>query len=126
VAAFGVLAIAFGGTYFVTIGYYLGLFVCALFAKTFLTTGWVGTLYPELGAFGTIFAFLMITDPRTTPARHSYRFLFGLAVALGVITLRSMQVSFPNFLSLFLVTLATYALSFEFPEIYKKPAKVSG
>ena len=122
VMAFGIFAIAFGGTYLVTIGYYLGLLFCAVFAKAFLTTGWVGILYPELGAFGTIFAFLMITDPRTTPARQSYRFLFGLAVAVMVITLRSMQVSFPNFVALFLVTLATFALSFKYRGIYKKPA----
>lgn len=79
----------FGGTYLVTIGYYLGLFGCALFAKTFTTTGWIGILYPELGAFGTIFAFLMVTDPRTTSARQSYRFLFGLAVSPFRISLRS-------------------------------------
>lgn len=122
VMAFGILAVSFGGTYLVTIGYYLGLLGCALFAKTFTTTGWVGTLYPELGAFGTIFAFLMITDPRTTPARQSYRFLFGIAVAVGVIALRAMQVSFPNFVALFLVTLATFALSFKYPQIYEKKA----
>lgn len=120
VIAFGTLAIAFGRTYFVTIGYFCGLILGARFAPMFGWTGWVGVLYPELGAFGMIFAFLMITDPRTTPQRNAYRLIFGLAVAFGVLLLRSLQVSFPNFLSLFLVTLATFGLSFIFPSIYKK------
>lgn len=120
VIAFGVLAITFGRTYFVTIGYFCGLILGARFAPLFGWTGWIGVLYPELGAFGMIFAFLMITDPRTTPQRNSYRLLFGLAVAFGVLLLRTLQVSFPNFLSLFLVTLATFGLSFIFPSIYKK------
>ncbi|CAN5518425.1 hypothetical protein BH09MYX1_BH09MYX1_00800 [soil metagenome] len=123
VIVFGVLATGFGGTYFVTIGYFCGLVLGARFAPLFGWTGWVGVLYPELGAFGMIFAFLMITDPRTTPQRNSYRLLFGLAVAAGVLILRSLQVSFPNFLALFLVTLTTFGLSFIFPSIYKKEAR---
>jgi hypothetical protein len=120
VLCFGVLAVAFGGTYFVTIGYFTGILAGAWAAPWFGWTGWVGVLYPEIGAFGVIFAFLMITDPRTTPARHSYRFLFGLAVAAGVLGLRSLQVCYPNFLALFAVTLSTFALSFVFPSIYQK------
>ena len=125
VLTFGVLAIAFGGTYFVTIGYFVAILAGAWAAPWFGWTGWVGVLYPEIGAFGVIFAFLMITDPRTTPTRHSYRFLFGLAVGVGVLVLRSLQVCYPNFLALFAVTLTTFALSFVFPSIYRKPAAAS-
>jgi Na+-translocating ferredoxin:NAD+ oxidoreductase RnfD subunit len=93
-----------------------------MFAKAFSSTGFAGILYPELGAFGIIFAFLMITDPRTTPASHSHKFLFGFVVAMGVLVLRALQVCYPNFIALFTVTLATFALSFVYPSIYKKPA----
>jgi Na+-translocating ferredoxin:NAD+ oxidoreductase RnfD subunit len=120
VVCFGVLAVSFGKTYMVTIGYFAGLILGARFAPLFGWTGWVGVLYPELGAFGMIFAFLMITDPRTTPQRNGYRLLFGLAVAAGVLLLRSMQVSFPNFLALFFVTLGTFGLSFVVKSIYRK------
>ena len=120
VVTFGTFAVLFGGTYFVTIGYFVGLLIGARAATFFDSTGYVGILYPEVGAFGMIFAFLMITDPRTTPTRHSLRFIFGFAVAMGVLGLRSLQVAFPNFLALFGVTLATFILSFAFPDIYRR------
>jgi enediyne biosynthesis protein E5 len=123
VMAFGMLAVAFGGTYFVTIGYFVGIVGAATFAPLFGWTGYAGVLFPEIGAFGMIFAFLMITDPRTTPARHPFKFLFGFAIAIGVLVLRSLQVAYPNFLSLFVITLATFALSFVFPSIYRSPKK---
>lgn len=123
VMTFGILAVSFGGTYLITIGYFLGIVIAALLAAPlFHWTGYAGVLFPEIGAFGMIFAFLMITDPRTTPGRSSYRFVFGLAIAVMVIVLRSLQVAFPNFLALFVVTLATFAASFLFPAIYGKKA----
>lgn len=126
VVTFGVFAVAFGGTYFVTIGYFAGILAAAAAAPWFGWTGYAGVLFPEIGAFGMIFAFLMITDPRTTPGRHVLRFAFGLAVALGVLVLRNLQVAYPNFISLFVVTLCTFALSFVFPSIYaKRAAKVA-
>jgi hypothetical protein len=125
VVAFGTFAIAFGRTFMITIGYYLGLLACSVFSGALSTTGFVGALYPELGAFGTIFAFLMITDPRTTPVRHRYRFLFGFAVAVMVLMLRAVQVSFPNFVALFIVTVCTFGLSFFFPGVYVTPKKLA-
>lgn len=121
VMAFGLGAIIFGRVWAVTLGWFVGILALGGIMQLFRDTGFRHVVYPELGAFAMIFAFLMITDPRTTPGTHRLRFLFGLSVAVVVTFLRQNHFAFPNFVGLFIVTTVTYALSLRWPWIYKKP-----
>lgn len=123
VIVIGSFAVWYGKTYLVTLGYFLGFLAWGVCAELYTTSGFLRTMLPEIGAFGMIFAFLMITDPKTTPKRSWLKFAFGFAVSTGTMILRYKQVAFPNFISLFIVSIGTYLLSFGFPGIYKKPAE---
>lgn len=119
----GTLAVAYGRTLSVVLGYFVGLVCWGLVAEIFTTGGFVRAVYPEIGAFGMIFAFLMITDPKTTPASVPLKFLFGAAVGVMVLVLRTGRISYPNFVALFIVSILTYFLSFKYPVIFRKIKK---
>lgn len=123
VIVLGSLAVWFGRTYMVTIGYFCGFLIWGLFAQLVNDAGFYRTVLPEAGAFGMIFAFLMITDPKTTPKQNRLQLIFGCVVAFGVMILRGQKMAFPHFISLFIVTISMYLLSYVFPQIYKKAVK---
>ena len=65
---------------------------------------------PELNTSTMIFAFLMMTDPRTSPASPRGQLAFGACVALVHHWMRWSQIPFSPFVALFAVTAARSAL----------------
>jgi len=104
VGGFGALAMAGANRWRGTLAYYLTI-LCAgvpLGAALGLKPLWV--LAPEMNISTLIFAFLMMTDPRTTPTPPGEQWLFGGAVALLHLALRYKQVPYSPFVSLFIIT----------------------
>jgi hypothetical protein len=84
-----------------------GFFITSMFVSIILSNfnlmNFIYLMGPDYGAVGLIFIFLMITDPKTTPASRKYQFLFGGAVALGHHMLKQAEVLYTYFLSLFII-----------------------
>ncbi|MEO6953043.1 MAG: hypothetical protein ABI321_14680 [Polyangia bacterium] len=103
--AFGVAATSVGAVWRCTAGYYATVLLVGLPVGTLLLHVkplWI--LVPELNTSTLIFAFLMITDPRTTPRGHRSQLLFGGLVALVHLWMRSQQLVYSPFIALFVVT----------------------
>jgi Na+-translocating ferredoxin:NAD+ oxidoreductase RnfD subunit len=101
---FGVLAMLGAHRWRLTLAYYLTVagFGVPVGALLHVKPQWV--LAPELNTSTLIFAFLMQTDPRTTPDDHRSQLVFGACVALLHLTLRYQQVPYSPFVSLFVIT----------------------
>ncbi|HRK06569.1 MAG TPA: hypothetical protein PLZ57_02265 [Pseudobdellovibrionaceae bacterium] len=109
VVIFGIYAVRLGGTWRVTAGY----FACILLSSLAVSAGqmdeliyWLG---PELGVRGMIFAFLMITDPKTTPRSHLAQMLFGAGIGIVHTILKAEGILYAKFIALFAVTTALLA-----------------
>lgn len=109
VLIFGIFAVHLGGTWRVTAGY----FACILLSSLVVSGGkmdeliyWLG---PELGVRGMIFAFLMITDPKTTPRAHLAQIFFGAAIGIAHTLLKAEGILYAKFIALFAVTTALLA-----------------
>jgi Na+-translocating ferredoxin:NAD+ oxidoreductase RnfD subunit len=104
VIGFGFFAMLGAHRWRLTLAYYLTV-VCVG-----VPVGWLlhvkpqWVLAPELNTSTLIFAFLMQTDPRTTPSANRSQLVFGACVALLHLTLRYEQVPYSPFVSLFVMT----------------------
>lgn len=111
IVSFGLLATLFGAVWRCTLGYFLTVLLVGL-PVGHLVLGfkplWI--LFPEINTSTLIFAFLMITDPKTAPRSKHYQILFGVAVALIHLWMRWQQIPFSPFIALFLVTAIKSAL----------------
>jgi Na+-translocating ferredoxin:NAD+ oxidoreductase RnfD subunit len=58
---------------------------------------------PELNVGVILFAFLMITDPITSPRNHNLQWLFGFSIAAVNLILRYEQLYYSQFIALFIV-----------------------
>lgn len=112
VMSFGILAVYFGKTWRVTLGYVTGLFLFSAILSLLKADPFVYFLGPEIGAIGMIFMFLMITDPKTTPKNAGPQYVFGFAVAGVLYLLRWNELIYANYFALFLVTLTRGLLLF--------------
>jgi len=106
----GLFAVIKAKVWRITFGYFVSYTVLSLIAAIIAHESFYYFWGPELGAIGLIFMFLMISDPKTTPTPPLNQILFGLAVALNLITLRYYEVFFANFWALF-ITSTLYGLS---------------
>lgn len=106
VFTFGMFAVYFGRTWTVTLSYFSSCCLISLLLTAFSYDTEIYFLGPEIGALGLIFMFLMITDPKTTPATRSGQYLFGASVAVILYVLRHFEVFYAHYFALFLVTLA--------------------
>lgn len=103
----------------------LGLFVTWLadvwrVAAAYLATAWVSALFlfpgqslvysvgPELGTPSLVFAWLMMTDPRSAPRNRRAQVFFGASIALAHMLLRFNEVAYSRFIALFFVTAGFY------------------
>lgn len=70
-----------------------GFCVMAFIEQVFSNRGYAFVYGPMLGASFQIFAFSMLTDPKTTPDTRRMRIVFGLAVAVldGILRLMNIQ-----------------------------------
>lgn len=107
-ALLGLLASSFAKRIFITIAYIGTFAVLAFFRSYIYQVPILFTLGPLFGMAGVIFQFHMITDPQTTPSEYRHQFLFGSAVAILDIFLRTKYVLFSQFFSLGIIC-ALYA-----------------
>lgn len=104
ILVFGALAVARGARYRTTAGYYATVLALGLPAGIALGVKPLWILAPEMNTSTLIFAFLMMTDPRTTPSLPARQWLFGGGVALVHLALRYTQVPYAPFIALFVLT----------------------
>jgi hypothetical protein len=101
IVVFGALAIARGARFRTTLGYYAAVLCFALPVGTLLGKKPLWILAPEMNTSTLIFAFLMLTDPRTTPDAPKRQWAFGVGVAVVHLCLRYLQVPYSPFIALF-------------------------
>jgi Na+-translocating ferredoxin:NAD+ oxidoreductase RnfD subunit len=104
ILVFGALAIARGARFRTTAGYYATVLFLGLPIGVALGVKPLWILAPEMNTSTLIFAFLMMTDPRTTPSSLPRQWIFGAGVALVHLALRYTQVPFAPFIALFALT----------------------
>ena len=105
VICFGTLAVYYGKTWRVSVGYFAGLVLLSVVMSFIKNDPFIYYFGPEVGAIGMIFMFLMITDPKTTPKSAPMQLLFGFAVASVLYVLRYNELIYANYFALFLVSL---------------------
>jgi Na+-translocating ferredoxin:NAD+ oxidoreductase RnfD subunit len=77
---------------------------------------------PELGSYGLLFAFLMFSDPKTSPQNSYKQWIFGGSIALLNQLLKTQEVVYSNFISLFVICIVFQLFS---KTETKKPANNS-
>ena len=82
------------------VSFIVGFCVMGLIEQAITHAGWAFIYGPMLGAAFQIFAFSMLTDPKTTPETWRMRIAFGLAVAVLDGVLRLMNIQNSPFISL--------------------------
>ncbi len=105
VLTFGTFAVIFGKTWQVTLSYFATCCILSIILSALTGDTEIYFLGPEIGALGFIFMFLMITDPKTTPASKSGQLLFGASVAALLYLFRAFEVFYAHYFALFAVTL---------------------
>ncbi len=111
VLLFGIFAVWLGRTYVVSISYVTGIiFWVLLFFPVSSLPKAIYAFGPEFGTIGLIFLFLMITDPKTAPKKNYHQAIYGFAIAFIHIYLRTQQLLYSRYISLFIVTLVYYFL----------------
>lgn len=104
IPVFGLLAILRGAVWRTTAGYFGTVLAVGLPVGMALGLKPLWILAPEVNTSTLIFAFLMITDPKSTPRTGWAQLGFGCLVALIHLTMRWIQVPFSPFVALFAVT----------------------
>jgi hypothetical protein len=111
VLCFGLIAVWLGRTYVVSISYFVGIVIWVLLFFPINTISKIVYAFgPEFGTIGLIFLFLMITDPKTAPKNFYHQAIYGFTIAFIHIFLRSRQLLYSRYTSLFIVTLIYYFL----------------
>lgn len=100
---FGTIAIIKADSWRMTLGYYAGIFAFGIPASVATGYPFVLILGPELNVGVILFAFLMMTDPQTSPRHHTLQWLFGLTVAAASLILRFEELYYAPFMALFIV-----------------------
>jgi Na+-transporting NADH:ubiquinone oxidoreductase subunit NqrB len=103
IVLFGVLAVVRGARYRTTLGYYATVLLAGLPVGRAVGLKALWVLAPEMNTSTLIFACLMMTDPRTTPASGRGQLAFGAAVAAIHLSLRFAQIPYSPFIALFVV-----------------------
>lgn len=100
----GTLAIARANRWRMTLGYFLGVlsFGVPIGAALGYKSLWI--LAPEINTSTLTFVLTMITDPKTSPSKSSFQWLFGAIVAVAHLYMRFQQVPYSSFIALLLVT----------------------
>jgi Na+-translocating ferredoxin:NAD+ oxidoreductase RnfD subunit len=99
----GGLAIIRANRWRITLGYFLGIFLIGTLATILTGYPFLLIIGPELNATIILFAFLMITDPQTTPRNVKLQWIFGFSIAAINLFLRYEQLYYTQFISLFIV-----------------------
>ncbi len=103
IVVFGILAVVRGARYRTTLGYYATVLAFALPVGMLLGLKPLWILAPEMNTSTLVFAFLMLTDPKTTPSAPRRQIAFGVGVALVHLSMRYTQIPYSAFIALFVM-----------------------
>lgn len=105
----GLVATSLANVWRVTAGYFLGIAIltAVLFPYNSMND-LIRSVGPELGSASIIFAWLMITDPKSAPRGPWSQLMFGFGIALMHLVLRYHEVTYSRFIALFFVTAGFY------------------
>lgn len=96
--------------------YFSILIMLSLLINTMHGDHLIYLLGPELSSTGLLFAFFMMTDPKTSPNSKIGQFLFSSALALITITINLFHIAHASFIALFFLNIIYYVYI-----TYKKP-----
>ena len=99
----GTLAIIRADSWRMTVAYYLGICIFGFIGSLITDYPFLLILGPEFNVGVILFAFLMMTDPQTSPRHHHLQWIFGLTVAALSLLLRLEQLYYAPFIALFIV-----------------------
>jgi Na+-translocating ferredoxin:NAD+ oxidoreductase RnfD subunit len=117
---FGILATTRSDRWMVGLAYMVTIFAGGAVMNLVTSRGLLFYIGPEISASGLTYIWLMITDPRTTPAARRDQAVFAASVALVNLALKEGEVIYSQFIALFAVSGARAALTaFDFAS--KKP-----
>lgn len=100
---FGTLAIIRANSWRMTLGYFGGICAIGIPASFIMDYPFLFIIGPELNVGVILFAFLMLTDPQTSPRKASHQWMFGFAIAAVNLVLRYEQLYYSPFIALFIV-----------------------
>lgn len=100
---FGMIAIIRANSWRITLGYYLGILVLGMAAYYVFNLHPLLIIGPTVNATIVLFAFLMITDPQTSPRDTNLQWIFGISIAVVDLILRYYQLYYSQFMALFIV-----------------------
>lgn len=101
---FGFWATIKANSWRITLGYFGGVSLIGIPAALILDLPILMVLGPEINSGVIIFAFLMITDPQTSPREPLKQLLFGFLIACVSLFLRYEQMYYSQFIALFIVS----------------------
>ena len=101
---FGIWATVRANSWRISLGFYGGICLIGLPAAYILGYPPLLVLGPEINAGVILFAFLMMTDPQTSPRDKHKQWIFGFTIAAVDLLLRYNQLYYASFISLFIVT----------------------
>lgn len=100
---FGTIAIIRANSWRLTLGYFGGIIIFGFPFALIMDYPFLLVFGPEMNAAVVLFAFLMITDPQTSPRVPHLQWIFGLLVAAVNLFLRYEQLYYSQFMALFIV-----------------------
>ena len=104
VVFFGTLAIIKADSWRITLGYFMGICLIGIPAAYIMDLPLLLILGPEANVGVLLFAFLMMTDPQTSPREKKAQWIFGFIIAAVNLFLRYEQLYYSPFISLFIVS----------------------
>lgn len=86
-----------------SLSFYATIFVIALTAHVAGLASFWWIMGPELSVLIIVFAFFMITEPKTSPTTNHGQIVFGIACAVLHLSFRYYEILYSEFLALFLM-----------------------
>lgn len=100
---FGTIAVLKANSWRITLGYFLGIVLLGLPFAQISGYQYLLVFGPELNVTVVLFAFLMITDPLTSPRTPYFQWIFGFLIAAVNLFLRYQELYYSQFIALFIV-----------------------
>lgn len=119
---FGTIAVLKADRWRTTLGYFLGTLLFGLPFAYIAGYPYLLVFGPELNVTVILFAFLMITDPQTSPRPYHLQWIFGVLIAGVNLFLRYQELYYSQFIALFIViSFSMFLTRFSVPAGKVKP-----
>lgn len=121
----GSIAIVLANVWAITLAYFTGLLI---FSWPILASpyGLIHVIGPEMGPPGLIFAFFMITDPKTIPEKKSLQALVGFIIAIVYLIMRQHEVVYARYIAAFFTAGLFYFCNVMIQSVIKKRNELKG